>query len=143
MSPQTIRFITAAALLLHGIAHAVALGALVAQSLGHSSASRLLVRSWLFSSQASTAARLALIFWLPSTIGFIASGMSLLGILIPEQAWRQLAVFSAVVSILGIVIFLGVWPGSQNRAQSLLNTAIALVVDIAILASQLWLHWSP
>jgi len=84
---------------------------------------------------ASVATTVASIFWVLSTIGFVAAAMSFWGVLVPGDAWRQLAVASSIVSALGIVLFFGTWPT--------FNTFAALAVNIAVLVTQLWLHWPP
>jgi hypothetical protein len=142
LTAQTIRILVTAALLLHGIAHAIALGALVLQSLGGRSKSQVAVRSWLFpSTSANTAAAIAVPFWMVSTLGFLAAAMSYWGFLVGGEAWRQIAVGAAIVSSLGIALLSGIWPGSPNRQRSILNTSIAMVMNLAILITQLWLQW--
>ncbi len=136
MSAQTIKLLIAGVLLLHGLGHMGALGALVAQGRVVSTGSWLRARSWLFPSLAApVATTVASIFWVLSTIGFVAAAMSFWGILVPGDAWRQLALASSIVSALGIVLFFGTWPT--------FNTLAALAVNIAVLVTQLWLHWPP
>lgn len=142
LSPQTIRVIVPAALLLHAIAHAIALGALLSLSLRGAPSPRLAVGSWVFPAlPAKTAAATALPFWLISTLGFLGASMVFQGILPGGEAWRQVAVVSALVSILGSALFSGIWPGSQSQPRSIFNTAIALAFNLVILVTQLWLHW--
>jgi hypothetical protein len=66
-------------------------------------------------------------------IGFIAAACSFWGVLVPSEAWRTLAVVSAVVSTLGITLFIGTWP--------LFNTIAALSVNAAVFVTQLVLGW--
>ena len=56
------------------------------------------------------ATALATGFWAVSMIGFIAAACSFWGVLVPSEAWRTLAVVSAVVSTLGLTLFIGTWP---------------------------------
>ena len=143
-SDKAIRELIAGALLIHGIAHVIALGGLVAQCLRGPSASRVAVRSWLLPSLSPKAAATAGIpFWILSAMGFLAASASFWGILVPDEVWRQLAVASAIISILGIALFFGTWPGSPNQLRSMLNTCVALAMDVAILVTQLWLRWPP
>jgi len=136
LSAQTIKLFIAGVLLLHGLGHVGALGALVAQGRVVSTGSWLRARSWLFPSLAvPVATTVASIFWVLSTIGFVAAAMSFWGVLVPGDAWRQLALASSIVSALGIVLFFGTWPT--------FNTLAALAVNIAVLVTQLWLHWPP
>ena len=136
MSAQTIKLFIAGVLLLHGLGHVGALGALVAQGRVVSTGSWLRARSWPFPSLAvPVATTVASIFWVLSTIGFVAAAMSFWGVLVPGDAWRQLALASSIVSALGILLFFGIWPT--------FNTFAALAVNIAVLVTQLWLHWPP
>jgi hypothetical protein len=138
MSTQTIKVLIAAALLLHGLGHGGALGALIwiGRSRGMDTGAWLPARSWLFPSLSAPAATtVASIFWVLSLIGFVAASMSFWGILVPGEAWRQLALASAIVSILGIALFFGTWP--------MFNTLAALGMNIAVLVALLWLHWPP
>lgn len=141
---QTIRVLIVGALLLHAVAHGIAFAALVAQSLGGPSTSRVPVRSWLLPSlHLKTAATVAIPFWLVAALGFAAASMSFWGILVRGEAWGQLALTSATVSIVGIGLFSGIWPGSPKRERSILNTLVALAMDVAILFTQLIVHWPP
>jgi len=144
MSAETIKIVITAALVLHGIAHARAFVALLAQSLGNLPASWLPVRSWLFPSMSSKlVAGVASPFWLLSTLGFLAAALSYWGILIPPDVWSQVVVPAAIISTLGIVLISGIWPGAPDPRLALLDTIIALVVNFAILVSQVGLHWPP
>jgi len=138
MSDQIIKIVIAAALLLHGLGHGGALGALIwiGRSGGMGTGAWLPARSWPFPSlPAPAATTIASIFWILSLIGFVAASMSFWGILVPGEAWRQLAVASTIVSVLGIALFFGTWPT--------FNTLAALAMNIAVLVALLWLHWPP
>ena len=144
MSPQTIKIIITAVLLLHGLAHGRALYTLLVDAAGSRTAAWLPVRSWLFPSLArNRAAMIASVFYLLATIGFIAASLSFWGVLVPGELWRQLAGAAAIISTLGIVLFNGMWPGAPDRRLSNLDTVIALVVNAAILICLLWLQWPP
>lgn len=135
MSDETIKVLVAGVLLLHGLGHIGPIGAYLAHDRGLTSA-WLPARSWVFPSLAApTAGMAASIFWVLSMIGFVAASMSFWGVLVPGEAWRQLALASSIVSTLGIVLFLGTWPP--------FNTLAALGVNIAVLVTQLWLHLPP
>ena len=142
MSAQTIKILVTAALFLHGVAHGRAFVALVYQFLGSLPASWLPVRSWLFPSTSGKAvAGIASIFWLLSTAGFIAAALSFWGFLLPPEVWSQVVVPAAIISTLGIILISGIWPGAPNRQLAIIDTVIALIVNIAVLVSQLWLNW--
>lgn len=137
MSTQTIQLLIAGALLLHGLGHIGAIGALLYIESGRRSALPWLpARSWLFPTLApSTAKMLASAIWIICTIGFVAASMSFWGVLVPGDAWRPLAVASAVVSFIGITLFIGTWPP--------FNTIAALGMNVAVLVALLWLGWPP
>ncbi|HEX7476107.1 MAG TPA: hypothetical protein VF318_09120 [Dehalococcoidales bacterium] len=136
MSNQIVRIIVPIALLLHGLGHGGALVALIWIKFrpGDNSGGWLAAHSWLFPSlQAPAPAIVASIFWILSLLGFVAAALSFWGVLIPVDAWRQIAVVFAFVSILGIVLFFNTWPP--------FNTFAALAVNFAVLITQLWLRW--
>jgi hypothetical protein len=136
MPDQTIKIVVAAVLLLHGLGHGGALGALIWIRFrpGDDTGAWRAARSWLFPSlSAVSATAIASVFWILSLIGFVAAAWSFWGVLVPGDVWRQLAVASAIISTLGIALFFGTWPA--------FNTLAALVVNIAVLVTQLWLHW--
>ena len=66
-----------------------------------------------------------------ATLGFTASGLGLVGVPFLATSWRAITVESAVVSALLILLF---WHPSLF---------IGVIVDVAILASPLWLQWPP
>jgi hypothetical protein len=136
MSPQLIKILIPLVLLLHGLGHGGAIGALIAIDRGLSGGKWLSARSWLFPNFNSRAAKIiAIIFWGVSLIGFVAAALSFWGILVPGDLWRQLALISAFISFTGIVLFWGRWP--------LFNTLAAQAVNVAVFVTQLWLYWPP
>jgi hypothetical protein len=136
MSPQLIKILIPLVLLLHGLGHGGAIGALIALDRGLSGGKWLSARSWLFPNLAPRAAKvIAMIFWGLSLVGFVAAALSFWGILVPGDLWRQLALISAFVSFTGIFIFWGRWP--------LFNTLAAQAVNLVVIFTQLWLHWPP
>jgi hypothetical protein len=60
----------------------------------------------------------ASVFWVVALAGFVAAALAFW--LVGGDGWQALAVGSAVVSTVGIVLFFGTWP--------LFNTVAALVV---------------
>jgi hypothetical protein len=136
LSPQLIKILIPLVLLLHGLGHGGAIGALIALDRGLSGGKWLSARSWLFPNlNPQTAKVIALIFWGLSLIGFVAAALSFWGILVPGDIWRQIALISAFVSFTGIALFWGRWP--------LFNTLAAQAVNVAVIITQLWLHWPP
>ncbi len=142
LSPSVLRIIITVAFAAHGIAHAIALAGLIGQGVGGASASNVVVRSWLMPGLAPNAAAAAAIpFWLVATVGFVLAALSFSGIILLDAPWRLIAVASATVSIVGIVLLAGTWPGSPNGHHNLLNSGIAMTVNVAVMVAQLWLHW--
>lgn len=136
LSDQTIKLIAAGALLLHGLGHGGAVAALawIQVSPGSNTGAWLAARSWLLPSlPGSQAALIASVFWIASMVGFVIAAMSFAGDVVASGVWRPLAVASALVSIVGIVLFFGTWP--------MFNTLAALGMDVAVLVAVLWLRW--
>lgn len=122
MSSQTIKILIAGALFAHGV--------------GHTLGFWMPARSWLLpNASESTLKIVSGIFWAASALGFIASSMAFLGILIPGGMWRQIALVFTVVSLLGLILFFRTWPT--------FNTIGAFAMNIAVLVTQLWMHWPP
>ncbi len=143
-SLDILKIVVCGALAFHGIAHAVALVALVRQAISGASVAAVPVGSWLLPSVAPSAvAAIAIPFWLVATVGFLAAAMSFWGFLVPELPWRQVAVGSAIVSLAGIALLSGVWPGSASQGNAMLNLAVAVAMNAVILGTQLWIHWPP
>jgi hypothetical protein len=122
MSPQILRILIAGALFVHGV--------------GHTLGFWMPARSWLLSGLGeSTLRKISSVFWILAAVGSVAACLGFLGVLVPSNLWRQLAVGSAVVSLLGLVLFWKTWPT--------FNTIGALSMNIIVLITQLWLHWPP
>ena len=136
MSDQTIKLIAAGVLLLHGLGHGGALGALAWIRLrpGSSTGAWHAARSWLVPTlPADTATTLASACWIVALVGFVIAAMSFWGVLVPASVWRPVAVVAALVSATGIVLFFGTWPT--------FNTLAALGVNVAVLVAVVWLRW--
>ena len=138
MSDQVIQLVIAGVLLLHGVAHVGPLATYfwIRARPADNTGGWVAARSWLLPTlPATTATAIASAFWLLSLLGFVGAALSFMGILVPGEVWRQLAVASATVSILGITAFFGTWP--------IFNTVAALGINVAVLLTQLWLYWPP
>jgi hypothetical protein len=122
MSTQILRILIAGALFVHGV--------------GHTLGFWMPARSWLFPSLGEPILRvISSIFWIVAAVGFLAALLGFLGVLVPSGLWRPLAVGTAVVSILGLLLFWGSWPA--------FNTVGAFGMNIVVLITQLWLSWPP
>lgn len=134
MSPQLVKILIAGVLLLHGLGHGGAIGALIAIDRGVPSGKWLAARSWLFPRLNPRVAELiAIILWTLSLVGFISAALSFWGVLIPGDLWRTVALVSSFISFIGITLFWGTWP--------MFNTLAAQAVNLAVMVTQLWLYW--
>ena len=66
-----------------------------------------------------------------ATVGFITTGLSLLDFLVPFDWWGALAMASAVVSLLLLIIF---WHP---------YVIVGVVIDVAILVVVIFTEWTP
>lgn len=136
MSDQAVRVVWFGMLLVHGLGHSGALAALawLAARPGSATGAWTEARSWLRPSLApGTATVVASAFWVASLVGFVAA--ALLFWFGSGDAWQPVAVVSAVVSTVGIVLFFGTWP--------VFNTVAALGVNAVVLVALLVLRWAP
>ena len=122
MATQTLRILIAGALFVHGV--------------GHTLGFWMPARSWLLAGLGEPALRvISTILWILAAVGFLAACLGFLGMFVPSELWRQLAVGSAFVSLLGLILFWNTWPA--------FNTIGAWSMNIIILVTQLWLYWPP
>ena len=122
MSEQTLRILIAGALFVHGV--------------GHTLGFWRPVNSWLLGGLSEPARRtISSIFWILSAIGFVAASLGFLNFIVPNEWWRSLAIASSLVSLAGLIVFIGNWP--------LFNTIGALGMNILVLASLLRIDWLP
>ena len=136
MTVPTLKLLIAAVLLLHGLGYLGALAGTIWHRTAGTQGPWLSDRSWLLPRlSARTAMIVAGVFWVLSAIGFVAATLSFWGVLLPAELWRQLVLYSSLVSGIGIILFLGTWPT--------FNTLAALAVNAAVLVTQLWAHWPP
>jgi len=138
MPDSAVRLVVFGALLVHGLGHGGALGALVwiGRFPGTDTGGWRAARSWALPTLSAPAATaVASAFWVVALVGFVAAALSCWGVLLPDTIYGPVAAAAAVVSVVGIALFLGTWP--------VFNTLAALMVNAVILATQLWLHWFP
>ena len=138
MSQATVKFLIAAVLFLHGIAHVGPVGAYLWIKSRPQDATRgwRAARSWFAPGLSPrSATTIASLFWGLSLVGFVAATLAFTGTLVPAALWRPLAISAAIISSLGILTFFGTWP--------MFNTLAALGVNAAVLVTQLLIHWPP
>lgn len=138
MTPETARGLVFGALLIHGLGHLGAVGALLWRASGRIAdsdrAGWLAPRSWLLPNMelsATTAAAYAL--WIVAALGFVGAALLFWFGARDLEAWRFVALGAALVSTVGMIAFAGTWP--------VFNTVAAAAVNIAVFVTQLWLRW--
>ena len=128
MNTTHLRFIFFLVLLLHGIGHYMGVISALGMKLSKSSS----FKSWAF--RDTPARGICFMIYLVPFFGFIGAALSIQEWVLPSYLWTNLALFSAIISTLGIVFF---W----NALAVLLNKIGALLVNIYIVITILWLHW--
>ena len=128
-----MRTIVILVLLVHGIGHSMCLlaGTRVADSVEGWN-----LRSWLLTDRiGETATRwIGSALWAAAMIGFLVTALALLDVLVPQDAWRALAVVSAAISLVAMVLFL-------NAFAALFNQLGALAVNVITLVGLLVADW--
>ncbi len=92
--------------------------------------------SWILTSPLgpTVANGVALVLWTIPLVGFVLAGLGVLGVAVPADWIRPLAIVSSVVSIAAIVLFWDSLPALTSKIG-------ALAVDIAVLWAVLVAHW--
>ena len=141
MSPTTLRFLIAGVLSFHGIGHLMGVIAGLNLFRVHASSPAWLKgwnsHSWLLSSLlGDTAARVVcIVLFAAAFASAIAAALGLFGWLVPHETWRTLALASAVVSLVALVLY---WNGLMLLFPHKVG---AIGVDIATLVCLLELNW--
>ena len=132
MSPKILRTIIAIFLFVHAIGHAQG----VIAALGVIKSDTWHDRSWLFDGLLGEkgSRMLAMVLFAVCVLGFLATAFSFLGIGLPHEPWRTLAVIFAVPSVLGLVAY---W----NAFAQFFNKIGAIGVNAWILIILLLLKW--
>jgi hypothetical protein len=117
---------------IHGIGHIIC----ILPALGLDASPTWNSYSWLLTNAIGQKAAnvVGIVIWLAAVVGFILAGLALLGWGMPYAWWRPLAIVSAVISLIGVILF---W----NAFASWFNKAGAITVDVAVLVALLVLHW--
>ena len=103
-------------------------GALFVHGVGHSLGFWRPTRCWLLpGANEKMLRKMSSIFWVLSMVGFVGASLSYLGILLPEAWWSTMALISACISLLGLLLFFGNWPA--------FNTIAAMAMNVVVLAA--------
>jgi hypothetical protein len=141
MSGTVLRAIIAFVFAFHGVGHAMgiipALGIVDIEGSSQSWLKNWSSDSWLLTKVLgeSVSRILCVVLYGAALIGFIGAALALLGWGVPHDWWRTLAVVSAVISLVAILLF---W----NALMLLFPHKVgALAVNIATLICLLALNW--
>jgi len=132
MTPKTLRTIVAIFLFVHAIGH----GQGIIASLGLLNSETWNVRSWLFDNLIGEKASrtLAMILFIICVLGFLATAFSFLGIGLPHESWRTLAIIFSIPSVFSLIAY---W----NAFAMFFNKIGAIGVNGWILIGLLILKW--
>lgn len=132
MSPKTLRTIITIFLFVHAIGHVQG----VVAALGVVKMDNWSVRSWLFDSLLGEKGSriLAIVLFAICVLGFLATAFSFLGIGLPHDLWRTLAVIFAIPSAITLIAY---W----NAFAMFFNKVGAIGVNAWILIGLLLLNW--
>jgi len=133
MSGTTLRIIIAFVLFVHGAGHSMG----VLAAVGLSSIDTWNPRSWLLTNiLGDTLSRIiCIILFAAALVGFVAAALGLMGWVVPHDLWRTLALVSAVVSLIAIILFWNAFVAFFP------NKVGAIAVNVAVLVCLLWLNW--
>ncbi len=93
-------------------------------------------RSWLLTKIIGQSAtrRIGVVIWIAALLGFTVSALGIFGLLVPVEWWPTLAVISAIVSLIALMLFWDAFPGTLNKVG-------AIGVDVAALVALLGANW--
>ena len=135
------RIVFAIAVLGHGVAHLVASTNLGRQAVGAPKPDVPETRVLGLGDRPTTlSALVALVFWVPATIGFIAAVPAMMDLLFGDLPWSTMLIVAAVVSTVGVALAGFRWPGGEQRLRPL-HVFLALGMNVIILVTQLLLSW--
>jgi hypothetical protein len=125
MSVSTFRLITGLVLIFHGIGHTLAF----IPALNLPSNENWHYRSWLLDGLLgdTTSRVIVIILFGAALIGFITAGLGVFSWLVPHDSWRTLALVSALIGLVALVLF---W---NAFASFFPNKVGAIAVNLALL----------
>jgi len=129
MTPKALRTILAVFLFIHAIGH----GQGIVASLGVLNSETWNARSWLFDSLIGEKASriLATILFTICVLGFLATAFSFLGIGIPHEAWRTIAIVFAIPSVISLIAYWNAFAMFFNKIGAIgVNTWILIILSL-------------
>lgn len=131
-APMPLKIFIGLVFLVHGVGHSLGYFPVFgwAKSEGWSS------ESWILTGPVgpTIANAISLVLWTIPSVGFVLAGLGVLGIGIPADWIRPLALVSAVVSIVAIALFWDALPALSSKIG-------ALAVDVAVLWAVVVAQW--
>ena len=136
MPDGVMRLVLGAILLLHGMGHGGAMGALwwvrahpEADAGGWKAA-----RVWAAPALAPrVASAVAVALWSGAMLAFVVAALGFWSVGAPPEWWRPAAVIGALISLLGIGLLAGMWPA--------FNTVAAVALNMGVLVAVIGLGW--
>jgi hypothetical protein len=129
MTPKTLRTIIAIFLFVHAIGH----GQGIIASLGLLSSETWNVRSWLFDNLIGEKASrtLAMVLFAICVIGFLSTAFSFLGIGLPHDVWRTMAIIFAIPSVISLIAYWNAFAMFFNKVGAIgVNVWILIILPI-------------
>ena len=132
MTTNTIKLIAFLALLVHGIGHFQGVIAALGVKINNANPSQ----SWLLKGTDSSTSRIIcfLLFLITGILG-ILTALSFKGIILPEAAWQPMAVITALLSTICLVLFPNGFALFFNKAGAIL---VNLFIYYSIIFNQQW-----
>jgi len=135
MRPETLRIIAGIVILAHGIGHVMGYFPVLGLTGGIKNWSD---RSWILGRLVgdSVARVIGLALWTALLIGFVMTALAVFGWLVPQEWFRDLALWSSAGSLLALFLF-------PNAFAQIFNKVGAVAVNVALLVILLWKPWPP
>lgn len=132
MTPEILRTVFSLLLFVHGIGHIQG----VLSSLGLFNNDSWHPRSWLIDKllEEKISRIVAVMLWGLAVLGSLAAAFAFLGIGLPHEIWRTLAVAASIPSSLGLIFY---W----NSLAMIFNKLGAIAINLWILIGLLLLNW--
>lgn len=127
-----LKIIIGLVFLVHGVGHSLGLFPIFGWAKSEGSSGD----SWILTGPIgpTIANTLALVLWTIPLVGFVLAGLGVLGVAVPGDWIRPLAVVSSIVSIAVVLLFWDSLPALSSKIG-------ALAVDIAVLWAVVVAHW--
>lgn len=135
MSESTMRIIIGIAILGHGLGHSMGLFPIFDWTFDEKNWKP---DSWLLTKLIGMPLSkvLGFLIWTAAMVMGVMAGLAVFDWLVPQAWFKDLAVWSSVVSLVGLFLFPKAFVAFFNRLG-------AIVVDVILLVTLLWIPWEP